>query len=573
MRTEYCGKLNLSYINKIVTIYGWVNNFRNLGNLIFVDVRDHEGIIQVKFNIKEKKIFKVASKLRNEFCIKIKGTIKLRNKKNQNKNKKTGKIELIPNTLVIINKSDPLPINISKNNNEDMRLKYRYLDLRSKKMTEIIKKRSDIIYLIRTFMKKNNFLEIETPVLTKSTPEGARDYLVPSRIHKKKYYALPQSPQLFKQLLMISGFDRYYQIVKCFRDEDLRSDRQPEFTQIDIEASFITAKQIQKIIENMIKMLWKNIKNINFKTFKTISYKKSLKLYGTSKPDLRIPIKIIDIKDIIKYSNFKMINKNNRIAAISIPRGAKLSNREINNYNLFIKKYNVNKLFWIKIIKLEDKKNQIKSPLMKIISKNIIFDIINRTMSKNGDMIFFVDENYETTTKILGKLRNKIGKDLNLINKSLYKPIWITKFPMFKVNTDQTISSTHHPFTAPLKNTTIKQLQNMPNKVFSNSYDIVMNGYEIGGGSVRVNNIKMQKIIFNILGIHPIEQKEKFGFFLDSLKYGTPIHAGIALGLDRIVMLLNNIDNIRDTIAFPKTNTASCLLTGAPSDILKNNKY
>ncbi|WDI78731.1 aspartate--tRNA ligase [Candidatus Purcelliella pentastirinorum] len=571
MRTEYCGKLNLLHVNKLVTIYGWVNNFRNLGNLIFIDVRDNEGIIQVKFNIKEKKIFNIASKLRNEFCIKITGIIKLRDKKNQNKDKNTGKIELIPNKLIVINKSKPLPINISKENSEDLRLKYRYLDLRSEKMTRIIKIRSKIMYLIRKFMKKNNFLEIETPLLTKSTPEGARDYLIPSRIHKNKYYALPQSPQLFKQLFMISGLDKYYQIAKCFRDEDLRSDRQPEFTQIDIEASFITAKQIKKITEKMIKMLWKKIKNIKLKKFKKISYKKSLKLYGTSKPDLRIPIKIIDIKDIIEQSNLKKTQKNNRIAAISIPEGIKLTNKKINYYNSFLKKYNINKLFWIKIIKIEHQNNQIKTPLKNIISENILNNIINRTKAKNGDIIFFIDEKYDIATKALGKLRNKISKDLHLINQSLWKPIWITKFPLFKINSDYTISSMHHPFTAPLKNITIKKLKNKPNKIISNSYDMIINGYEIGGGSVRINNIKMQKTIFNILGINDKEQNEKFGFFLDALRYGTPTHAGIAFGLDRIVMLLGNTNNIRDTIAFPKTTKASCLLTGAPTNILNNN--
>ncbi|HMI77113.1 MAG TPA: aspartate--tRNA ligase, partial [Buchnera sp. (in: enterobacteria)] len=541
MRNKYCGELTISDVNKIVILCGWVHRYRNLGKMIFVDMRDREGIVQILFN-SNMIDFKLALKLKNEFCIQVTGIVQAREKKNKKSNLLTGSIEVIAYKLVIINHSNPLPIDYIQNNTEELRLKYRYLDLRRSNMIKNIKIRSDITNFIRYFMKKNQFLEIETPILTKSTPEGARDYLIPSRIHPGKYYALPQSPQLFKQLLMIAGFDRYYQIAKCFRDEDLRSDRQPEFTQIDIEVSFMHSKQVRHIMEDMIRKLWKKILNISLDAFPIITYHEAMKRYGSDKPDLRNPMELIDIDDILidnPHHLFQTYPEKsiNRIAALRIPGGSILSSKKISIYKDYVKKYGVKKLYYIKI---KTENSEIQNSIIKILNIKIIKKIIEKTNSKNGDLIFFISDNQKIVNQALGALRIKIGSDLHISHTSAWKALWVIDFPMFKKNNNNIFTATHHPFSAPKNITTVNTMKEKPHNIISDSYDMIINGYEVGGGSARNYKVDIQKAIFEILGMNTDKQIKKFGFLIDALRFGAPPHAGIAFGLDRLTMLLTN---------------------------------
>ncbi|CAL4322444.1 Aspartate--tRNA ligase [Buchnera aphidicola (Eriosoma grossulariae)] len=570
MRTAYCGKLRLNHVNETVRLCGWVQNIRHFKKIIFINMRDCNGIVQIIIDNRELQLFEKAKTLRNEFCIQITGIVQEKNAKNisiQN-----GDIEVLVSELIIINSSNPLPLDQTKKNKKNVSLKYRYLELRNSNIINNLKIRNDVINFIHNFLYKNNFLYIETPILTQSTPEGARDYLVPSRIHKKKFYALPQSPQLFKQLLMIAGIDRYYQIAKCFRDEDLRSDRQPEFTQIDLELSFVNAIQVQNIIELMICNLWMKIKNINLPKFPKITFKESIKLYGTDKPDLRNPIMMTNIKTLFSstiYHEFTpfMKDENSRIVAINIPDGNNLSDIEIQKYQIETEQYHNSIFLCIKNNQLQFINKNFKHSIKKIFTLNVVQEIIKKTCSKKNHVIFIIANKTNIIHEVFNKIKKSIGTLLKIIQNNVYKPIWITEFPMFYEEIDGTLSCMHHPFSAPL-NITIEELRSMPKKTISNSYDLVINGYELGGGSVRIHDPVMQKTVLDIISINkPEEQRSKFDFFINALGYGTPVHAGIALGLDRLIMLLTNNHDIKDVIAFPKTTTASCLMTNAPNKI------
>ncbi|MFT8229804.1 MAG: aspartate--tRNA ligase [Enterobacterales bacterium] len=573
MRNIYCGEVNESHIGQVITICGWIDSYRNLGNLIFVEMRDREGIIQVIFSKKNKNIFYIAKELRNEFCIKISGIVRLRPNNQLNYNLKTGKIEILAKDLYIFNTSEPLPIDYKQKNIEEKRLKFRYLDLRNKKMFNNLKMRSEVSYNIHKFMQKNKFIEIDTPMLTKPSIEGAHDYLVSSRIYKNKFYALPQSPQLFKQLLMMSGFDKYYQIVKCFRDENLRSNRQPEFTQIDIEASFVNSSQIRNIVEKLIRNIWNKILGINLNKFKIITYNEAINKFGTDKPDLRNPIKIGNISKLLKNVKFNLFNEflkqnNYKILFLYLPKGIIISDNQIQIYNKYILKYVKNGLFWIKILNNGFKTNLTQNKLKSYIDSNIIKNILYKLNANIGDVIFFIVNSTNLAFKATCALRDKIGIDLKIINTNIWSLLWVIDFPMFKFDKVNKLTSVHHPFTSPKNIFNYKKIADDPISLLSESYDLIINGYEIGSGSVRIHDLNIQRSVFNVLGINKALQNEKFGFLLNSLKYGAPPHAGIALGLDRLLMLLTNSNNIRDVIAFPKTNKAFDIMLNTPSDLL-----
>ncbi|MFP3013261.1 MAG: aspartate--tRNA ligase [Arsenophonus sp. NC-QC1-MAG3] len=568
MRTNYCGQLGIAHVVQKVTLCGWVNRQRNLGKLIFIDMRDREGLVQIIF-IQENnaELFIQASQLRNEFCIQITGIV--RKRKQINKKIPTGEIEIVAQTLTIISRSEPLPIDSNKQNSEEIRLKYRYLDLRQPQMGMRLRERAKITSFVRRFMDAEGFIDIETPILTKATPEGARDYLVPSRVHKGEFYALPQSPQLFKQLLMISGFDRYYQIVKCFRDEDLRADRQPEFTQIDVETSFMTAEQVREVMERLIRQLWEENKGIELGTFPVMTFTEAIQRYGSDKPDLRNPLELVDIADLVNAIEFKVFadaanDPKGRVAALCVPGGALLTRKQLDDYTEFVAIYGAKGLVWMKINSLAEDQVDIQSPIAKFLPQSVINNLLARTQAKADDILLFGAGKKNVVNNVMGELRLKVGRDLGITQNNSWKPLWIIDFPMFEKDENDELNAMHHPFTAP-KDFTPQQLQANPLAAVANAYDMVINGYEVGSGSVRIHHNKMQQAVFEILNISQSDQQDKFGFLLEALQYGTPPHAGLAFGLDRLVMLLTGTENIRDVIAFPKTTAAACLMTDAPS--------
>ncbi|EOC1763546.1 aspartate--tRNA ligase [Vibrio fluvialis] len=569
MRSHYCGHLNKSLAGQTVELCGWVNRRRDLGGLIFIDMRDREGVVQVVVDPDMADVFEVANQLRNEFCIKLTGEVRTRPESQINKDMATGEVEVLAKGLQIINRSDVLPLDFNQKNSEEQRLKYRYLDLRRPEMSDRIKLRAKASSFVRRFLDTNGFLDIETPVLTKATPEGARDYLVPSRVHKGSFYALPQSPQLFKQLLMMSGFDRYYQIVKCFRDEDLRADRQPEFTQIDIETSFMTSDEVRAITEKMIREMWLELLDVDLGDFPVMPYSEAMRRFGSDKPDLRNPMELVDVADLLKEVDFKVFSgpandEKGRVAALRVPGGAALTRKQIDEYTSFVAIYGAKGLAWLKVNDLAAGMEGIQSPVAKFLTEEIVTAIIERAGAQSGDIILFGADKANVVAEAIGALRLKVGKDLGITNDSTWAPLWVVDFPMFESDDEGNVAAMHHPFTSPL-NMTPEELKANPEGALSNAYDMVLNGYEVGGGSVRIHDAKMQAAVFDLLGIEAEEQQLKFGFLLDALKFGTPPHAGLAFGLDRLVMLLCGTENIRDVIAFPKTTAAACLLTDAPS--------
>lgn len=570
MRTQYCGQVTEVFVDQSVTVAGWVHRRRDHGGVIFIDLRDREGLVQVVVNPDTADIFAKAERLRAECVLKITGTVVMRTQETINPNMATGKIELVATDIDVLSMAEPIPFQLDeKNVGEETRLKYRYIDLRRDEMQKTLMLRYKITRTMRRYLDDQNFMDIETPILTKSTPEGARDYLVPSRTHQNKFFALPQSPQLFKQLLMMSGFDRYYQITRCFRDEDLRADRQPEFTQLDIETSFMEEGAVMELMEGLVKAIFKENIDVDFDyEFPRMAYSESIRRFGIDRPDLRIDMELVDVADLLQDIDFKVFagpaqDPKGRVAALKVPGAGAMSRKEIDDYTKYVSIYGAKGLAYIKVNDLAAGIDGLQSPIVKFFPDQVM-EIMARVGAKDGDIVFFGADKAKIVNEALGALRVKIGEDLNMLN-GRFKPVWVVDFPMFEADDSSGhMTAIHHPFTQP-KATTEEILNHPePEKMLSKAYDLVINGLEVGGGSVRIHDTHMQAAVFKMLGITDEDARAKFGFLLDALKYGCPPHAGMAFGLDRLVMILGDIASIRDVIAFPKTQSAACPLTEAP---------
>ena len=571
MRSHFCGELNESNIDENVILCGWVHRRRDHGGVIFLDLRDRDGIAQVVYDPDAEESFGIAEGVRSEFVVLVNGRVRRRPDGTINKEMATGHIEVLGTELTILNASETPPIQLDEHMEagEDVRLKYRYIDLRRPEMADRLRFRSKVGNIIRNFLDSNGFLDIETPLLTKATPEGARDYLVPSRTHEGRFFALPQSPQLFKQILMASGMDRYYQIAKCFRDEDLRADRQPEFTQIDIETSFMEESQIMEITEAMIKHTFKKSLNVDLGDFPRISYSDAISLYGSDKPDLRINLTLVDVADLMKSAEFKVFSgpandADSRVVALRVPNGVSLTRKVIDDYTDFVGRFGARGLAWIKVNDLAAGVAGLQSPILKFMDAEIIKKLLSKLSVETGDIIFFGADKSKVVNESMGALRIKVAEDLNLV-ASGWAPLWVVDFPMFELDSDGQLTSLHHPFTAPTLN--VGELREDPTRALSRAYDMVLNGTELGGGSIRIHDAEMQSAVLKLLGIDDTEAREKFGFLLEALSYGCPPHGGIAFGFDRLIMLMTGSSSIRDVIAFPKTQSASCPLTDAPGNV------
>ena len=570
MRSHYCGQLNETLVDQTVTVCGWVHRRRDHGGVIFLDMRDRDGIAQFVVDPDTAEAFANADRARSEYVLRITGRVRLRPEGTQNPNMPTGMIEVLAKEVEVLNSAATPPFQLDEHGKvgEEVRLKHRYIDLRRPDMIEKLRLRSRISHNVRAYLENQGFLDIETPVLTRATPEGARDYLVPSRTHAGSFFALPQSPQLFKQLLMVAGFDRYYQIAKCFRDEDLRADRQPEFTQIDIEASFVEEDDIMGITEAMIRQLFQEVLSVELPEFPRMTWQEAMDRFGSDKPDLRTPLELTDVDDLMQQVSFNVFSgpakaEDGRVAALKVPGGAKLSRKEIDEYTKFVGIYGAKGLAWIKVNERAKGLDGLQSPIVKFM-ENVVEELLDRVGAEDGDIIFFGADKARIVNEAIGALRVKLGADLNLYTQA-WAPLWVVDFPMFEADDNGRLSPLHHPFTAP--SCSPEELKADPANALSRAYDMVLNGTELGGGSIRIHNQTMQSTVFDILGIGEEEAQEKFGFLLDALQYGAPPHGGLAFGLDRLVMLMAGAKTIREVIAFPKTQSAACLMTDAPGEV------
>ena len=574
MRSHYCGEINESHVDQEVTVCGWAHRRRDHGGVIFIDLRDREGLLQVVYDPDIPDVFSTAESVRNEFVLKVTGKVRLRPKGTENPNMPTGQVEVLGKQLEILNRSETPPFQIDDDDvSEEHRLRYRYIDLRRPQMLQHLQLRSKVAINLRNFLDNHGFMDIETPMLTRATPEGARDYLVPSRTHEGAFFALPQSPQLFKQLLMVSGMDRYYQVVRCFRDEDLRADRQPEFTQLDIETSFLDEEAIMDMMEEMIRHLFAEVIEVPLHNpFPRMSYAEAMARFGSDKPDLRIAMELVDVGDLMSQVEFKVFSgpandPKGRVAALRLPKGCELTRKEIDEYTKFVGIYGARGLAYIKVNERAKGRDGLQSPILKFLPDEAVEAIMQRTGAEDGDLVFFGADKAHIVNEALGNLRVKLGHDRGLLEHG-WRPLWVVDFPMFESETGEagSWSALHHPFTAP-KCGSAAELEADADSMLSRAYDLVLNGTEVGGGSIRIHDADIQASVFKLLGISDEEARDKFGFLLDALKYGCPPHGGIAFGLDRLVMLMAGAPSIRDVMAFPKTQTAACLLTQAPSPV------